>query len=162
MEPAAISGESTTYILFTVAGTTYGARSRQVRHIEMVEEVTPLPNAPSHVEGVVFSRGQVVPVVNLRVRFGFERDRRDLRARLLVVEAAGRVVGLLADSAREFIPIPDNAVRAPGASLTGISGHYIAGVATIGDRIVLIVDLDDVIATSPLAAASSHHVNHDS
>ena len=153
MQPAAISGESTTYILFTVAGTTYGARSRQVRHIEMIDEVTPVPNAPSHVEGVVFSRGQVVPVVNLRVRFGFERGTRDIRSRLLVVEAAGRVVGLLADSAREFIPIPDNAVRAPGASLTGISGHYIAGVATLGDRIVLIVDLDDVIAASPLAAA---------
>jgi purine-binding chemotaxis protein CheW len=153
MQPAAISGESTTYILFTVAGTTYGARSRQVRHIEMIDEVTPVPNAPSHVEGVVFSRGQVVPVVNLRVRFGFERGARDIRSRLLVVEAAGRVVGLLADSAREFTPIPDDAVRPPGASLTGISGNYISGVATLGDRIVLIVDLDDVIAASPLAAA---------
>jgi purine-binding chemotaxis protein CheW len=153
MVPNTTSGEATAYILFTVAGTTYGARSRQVRHIEMVEDVTPVPNAPSHVEGVVFSRGQVVPVVNLRVRFGFERGARDVRSRLLVVEGAGRTVGLLADSAREFIPIPDNAIRAPGASLTGISGNYIAGVATIGDRIVLIVDLDDVIAASPLAAA---------
>lgn len=153
MEHDATSGESTTYILFTVAGTTYGARSRQVRHIEMLEEVTPVPNAPSHVEGVVFSRGQVVPVVNLRIRFGFDRGTRDMRSRLLVVETAGRIVGLLADSAREFMAIPDNAVRPPGASLTGISGNYIAGVATIGDRIVLIVDLDDVVAASPLAAA---------
>jgi len=153
MEHDATSGESTTYILFTVAGTTYGARSRQVRHIEMVDEVTPVPNAPAHVEGVVFSRGQVVPVVNLRVRFGFERGTRDLRSRLLVVDGPGRTVGLLADSAREFIPIPDNAVRPPGTSLTGISGNYIAGVATIGDRIVLIVDLDDVIAASPVVAA---------
>jgi len=147
------SGESTTYILFTVAGTTYGAPSKQVRHIEMVDEVTAVPNAPSHVEGVVFSRGQVVPVVNLRVRFGFDRGTRDIRSRLLVVEGAGRTVGLLADSAREFIPISDSAVRSPGASLTAISGNYIAGVATIGDRIVLIVDLDDVIAASPVAAA---------
>jgi purine-binding chemotaxis protein CheW len=147
------SGASTTYILFTVAGTTYGAPSKQVRHIEMVDEVTPVPNAPSHVEGVVFSRGQVVPVVNLRVRFGFDRGTRDIRSRLLVVEGAGRTVGLLADSAREFIPISDSAVRPPGASLAAISGNYIAGVATIGDRIVLIVDLDDVIAASPVVAA---------
>lgn len=153
MEHDTTSGESTTYILFTVAGTTYGARSRQVRHIEMVDDVTPVPNAPAHVEGVVFSRGQVVPVVNLRVRFGFDRGTRDMRSRLLVVETTGRIVGLLAESAREFIAIPDNAVRPPGASLTGISGNYIAGVATIGDRIVLIVDLDDVVAASPLAAA---------
>src|SRR5690349_13278552 len=114
MVPNTTSGEATAYILLTVAGTTYGARSRQARHIEMVEDVTPVPNAPSYVEGVVFSRGQVVPVVNVRVRFGFERGARDVRSRLLVVEGAGRTVGLLADSAREFIPIPDNAIRAPG------------------------------------------------
>ena len=153
MEHDTISSESTTFILFTVAGTTYGAQSRQVRHIEMVDDVTPVPNAPPHVEGVVFSRGEVVPVVNLRVRFGFDRAARDVRSRLLVVETAGRTVGLLADSAREFISIPDSAVRPPGASLTGISGNYIAGVATVGDRIVLIVDLSDVVAASPLAAA---------
>ena len=79
----------------------------------MVEQVTPVPNAPPFVEGVVFSRGQVVPVINLRVRFGFERNGRDLRTRLLVVEAGGRDVGLLADEAREFVTIAD--ARDPSA-----------------------------------------------
>ena len=153
MEPGTAPAESATYILFAVAGTTYAARSRQVRHIEMVDDVTPVPNAPSHVEGVVFSRGQVVPVINLRVRFGFDRVGRDIRSRLIVVESGGRVVGLLADAAREFTSIPDSAVRPPSTSLNGISGDYIAGVATIGDRIVLIVDLEDVITASPLVAA---------
>ncbi len=149
-QPAA---DARTFILFGVAGTTYAARSRQVRHIEMIDEVTGVPNAPPHVEGVVFSRGQVVPVVNLRVRFGFERAARDIRARLLVVEAGGRMVGLLADEAREFITIPENAVQPPSASISGLSGNYIEGIATIGDRIVLLLDLDDVIGTAPLVAA---------
>ena len=90
------AGPSQTYILFSVAGTTYAVQSYQVRHMEMVEHVTPVPNAPPSVEGVVFSRGQVVPVINLRVRFGFERAQRDLRTRLLVVESgrpAGRPAG---------------------------------------------------------------------
>ena len=119
----------------------------------MVDEVTGVPNAPPHVEGVVFSRGQVVPVVNLRVRFGFERNVRDIRSRLLVVEAGGRMVGLLADDAREFITIPENAVQPPSTSISGLSGNYIEGIATIGDRIVLLLDLDDVIGTAPLVAA---------
>src|SRR5215831_9086648 len=110
-----------TYILFTVAGTAYAAPSQQVRHIEMVDDVTPVPNAPPHVEGVVFSRGEVVPVVNLRVRFGFERGARDIRARLLVVDIGGRHVGLLADEAREFITIPDTAIKPPNTSITGVS-----------------------------------------
>ena len=81
--------------------------------MEMVEHVTAVPNAPAFVEGVVFSRGQVVPVINLRVRFGFERAPRDLRTRLLVVEVGGRPVGLLADEAREFVAIADAAIQPP-------------------------------------------------
>ena len=74
------------YILFTVAGTTYALPSGEVRHMEMIEDITRVPNAPAFVDGVVFSRGQVVPVVNLRARFGFERAPFDLRTRLIVVQ----------------------------------------------------------------------------
>jgi purine-binding chemotaxis protein CheW len=149
-QPAA---DARTYILFGVAGTTYAAPSRQVRHIEMIDEVTAVPNAPSYIDGVVFSRGQVVPVVNLRVRFGFERCARDIRARLLVVEAGGRTVGLMADEAREFITIPESAVQPPNASISGLSGNYIEGIATLDNRIVLILDVQDVIGVAPPAAA---------
>src|SRR5437868_14318882 len=145
--------EARTYILFGVAGTTYAAPSRQVRHIEMVDEVTSVPNAAPHVEGVVFSRGQVVPVVNLRVRFGFDRGPRDIRSRLLVVDAGGRTVGLLADEAREFMTIPENAVQPPAASISGLNGNYIEGIATIGERLVLILDVENVIGSAPIAPA---------
>jgi purine-binding chemotaxis protein CheW len=146
-------GEARTFILFTVAGSTYAALSRRVRHVEMVEEVTPVPNAPPFIDGVVFSRGQVVPVMNLRVRFGFERTARDLRTRLLIVESGGRMVGLLADAAREFMVIPEAAVQPPGASISGLSGNYLEGIATLGDRIVLIVDIENLIDVAPSAAA---------
>jgi len=141
------------YILFSVAGTTYGVESQLVRHIEMIEQVTPVPNAPAFIEGVVFSRGQVVPVLNLRVRFGFDRVERDLRARLLVVEVGGRLLGLLADDAREFVSVPDASIHPPSHAITGLSGNYIDGVATLGDRIVLVLNLDHVADAMPTVAA---------
>jgi purine-binding chemotaxis protein CheW len=141
------------YILFSVAGTTYGVESQLVRHIEMIEQVTPVPNAPGFIEGVVFSRGQVVPVLNLRVRFGFDRVERDLRARLLVVEVGGRMLGLLADDAREFVSVPDASVHPPSDAISGLSGNYIDGVATLGDRIVLVLNLDHVADAMPTVAA---------
>src|SRR5437868_11259218 len=94
-----------TYIVFGIAGTAYGLPSRVVQHMEMVEGVTRVPNAPAHVDGVVFSRGQVVPAVNLRARFGFDRVPYELRSRLIVVSAGGRTVGLIVDEAREFVRI---------------------------------------------------------
>ena len=120
-------------------------RSQLVRHMEMVEQVTAVPNAAPFVEGVVFSRGQVVPVLNLRVRFGFERAARDLRSRLLVVEAAGRLIGLLADDAREFVTIPDASIQPPSDAIVGLSGNYLDGVATIGERIVLVLNLPHLL-----------------
>ena len=142
-----------TYILFGVAGTTYAAPSRHVRHIEMIDEITTVPNAPPHIDGVVFSRGEVVPVVNLRARFGLERCARGIRARLLVVETDGRMVGLMADEVREFVTIPETAVQPPNASISGLSGNYIRGIANLNNRIVLILDLQDVIGVAPTAAA---------
>lgn len=143
----------TTYILFTVAGTTYAVRSHQVLHMEMIEHVTPVPNAPGFVEGVVFSRGQVVPVLNLRARFGFDRQPLDLRTRLIVVQDEGRRVGLLADDAREFLAIADSAVHPPSDAMYGLSGNYLDGVATLGERIVLIVNVRELVGALPTAAA---------
>ena len=139
------------YILFGVAGTTYALRSQQVLHIEMIDHVTPVPNAPVFVEGVVFSRGQGVPVINLRARFGFERAAFTLRSRLLVVQHEGRRVGLLADESREFIRISETAVRPPQEAIGGLSGNYLDGVATLGERIVLVLSVRELVETVPTA-----------
>lgn len=141
-----------TYILFSVAGTTYAVSSQHVRHMEMVEQVTTVPNAAPFVEGVVFSRGDVVPVVNLRVRFGFERVARDLRSRLIVVDVAGRTIGLLVDDAREFVKIPDASIQPPSDAIGDLSNNYLEGVATIADRIVLILNLAHLLDAVPSAA----------
>lgn len=133
------------YILFTIAGTAYALRTRDVAHVEMVEQITGVPNAAHFVEGVVFSRGQVVPALNLRARFGFQRIPHDLRTRLLVAQCDGRSVGLIVDSAREFMAIPSSAVQPPNQALAGISGQYIEGIANLDDRLILILSLPAVL-----------------
>jgi purine-binding chemotaxis protein CheW len=137
-----------TYILFAVAGTTYALRSRDVAHVEMVEQVTGVPNAAAHVDGVVFSRGEVVPALNLRARFGFQRAPYDLSARLLVVRAGSRTVGLVVDAAREFVSIDPASIQPPATALTGLSGRYLEGVANIGDRLILLLNLEEILTFS--------------
>jgi purine-binding chemotaxis protein CheW len=133
------------YVLFTVAATTYALPSSEVRHMEMIEDITRVPNAPSFIDGVVFSRGQVVPVVNLRARFGFEREPFDLRTRLIVVQAGARLIGLVADAAREFVSIPPDAIQPPNEALTGMSGRYVDGIASVRDRLILVLNLDRIL-----------------
>ena len=150
--------DSEPFILFELAGTTYGVPSRAVQQVELVEHITPVPNAPPAVEGVIFSRGQVIPAVNLRVRFGFEKSPHDLRTRLIVINAKGRVIGLIVDSAREFISIPTSAIQPPNEAISGLKGKYLEGIATLGERIILIlslaevIDMAEVLATAPESA----------
>ena len=141
------------YIVFTLAGTAYALPSESVSHVEMIEQITPVPNAPPAIEGVVFSRGEVVPAVNLRVRFGFERIPLDLRTRLLVVRRDDRSTGLLVDEAREFLVIPPAAIHPPGDGLAALSGRYLGGIATLGDRMILILELSEVLNTSAAVLA---------
>jgi purine-binding chemotaxis protein CheW len=143
------------YIIFSVAGTSYALPSQQVGHIEMVDDVTRVPNAPHFVDGVVFSRGEVVPALNLRARFGFDRVANDIRTRLLVVQARGRAVGLIVDAAREFLTIPDSAIKPPNEALTELSSHYLRGIATLGDRMIVLIDLDALLHPDHFAVAAS-------
>jgi purine-binding chemotaxis protein CheW len=133
------------YVLFELAGTAYALPSDAVLRMEMVEHTTPVPNAPPFVDGVVFSRGRVVPAVNLRRRFGFDKVPYDLKTRLIVVGHADRVVGLIVDSAREFVTIPADAVQPPPEGMGGTSGHYLAGIATLNDKVILVVDVGEVL-----------------
>jgi purine-binding chemotaxis protein CheW len=133
------------FILFELAGTTYGVRSKAVQQVDLVEHITPVPNAQPAVEGVVFSRGQVIPVINLRARFGFEKTAHDLRTRLIVVYVGSRAVGLVVDSAREFISIPSSAIQPPSEAISGPKGKSIEGIATLGERIILILNPDEAI-----------------
>ena len=144
------------FILFELAGTTYGVRSNVVQQMEMVEHVTPVPNAPPFVEGVVFSRGQVVPVVNLRRRFGFEKVPNDLRTRLVVVANEGRSVGLLVDAAREFVAIAAESIQPPPETLSGLSGKYLQSIARLGERLVLILDVDEVLNFTDITSPAPH------
>lgn len=141
----ATGGES--YVLCEVAGATYAVRSDEIQQLEMVGQLTPVPNAPPFVDGVVSVRGQVVPAISLRARFGFARAAHDVRSRLLVVRSGARTVGLLVDSAREFAAIPADAVKPPPDGIVGLSGRYLRGLAELGERLVLVLDVPELLRT---------------
>ncbi|MGC2237187.1 MAG: chemotaxis protein CheW [Pyrinomonadaceae bacterium] len=136
------------FVLFELAGTTYAIPGKDVQQLEMIEHITPVPNAAEAVEGVVFSRGQVIPAINLRTRFGFPKIEYDLRARLVVVNVGGRNIGLIVDAAREFKRIPPGAINPPSETLSGTSGKYLEAIATVDDRLILLLNLAEVVKTA--------------
>ncbi len=140
-----MSANHQSYVLFELAGSVYGVPSQSVQHLEMFEHVTLVPNANPAIDGVVFSRGQVIPALNLRTRFGFPRQEKTLRTRIVFAKVHDRTVGLIVDSAREFQNLPADAIRPIEETLTGVNGRYLKAVTKVGEHLVLILDLDAVL-----------------
>ncbi|BAP54850.1 CheW protein [Thioploca ingrica] len=152
------------FILFAIGKATYGVHSRLVQQMEMIEEITPLPNAPPFVEGIVLSRGQVIPAINLRARFGFEKISHDTRTRLIVVNIKERTIGFVVDTAREFVSIPTEAIQPPPEKMSGLSGKYIEGIAKLKERLILILNIEEILETTDMvnvSPQSSHQANSD-
>jgi purine-binding chemotaxis protein CheW len=134
-----------TFILFLLNDATYAIRSRDIQQLDMVRAITPMPNAPPFVEGVVSVRGEVIPVMNLRKRFGFADAPASARSRMLVVRQGRRIVGLLVDSAREFASIGDGDIQPPPETISQVSGRYLEGIAQVGNRLVLVLNVTELL-----------------
>lgn len=134
-----------TFVLFQLADTTYGVSSQAVKQMEMIEHITPVPDALPFVQGIVLSRGEVIPAINLRVRFGLEKVDYDLRSRLIIIQVGQRTVGLIVDTAREFVAIPPDAIQEPPDTASGLSGKFLDGIAALDGRLVLLLDVDEVL-----------------
>ncbi len=132
------------FILFEIAQTSYAIQARLVQQMEMISTITPVPNAPNFVEGVVFSRGQVIPVIDLRVRLGLKKAEYNLRTRLIVIQTGTRTVGVIVDSAREFVSMPTDAIQPPPEAI-GSSAKYISGIIRLGERIILLLNVEQLL-----------------
>lgn len=143
--PEKPTAASEPYILFELAGAVYGVPSRQIQQLQMIERITPVPQAPPFVDGVAFHRGKVIPALNLRARFGFPRKAYDESARMIVVHSQERTVGLIVDTAREFISLPADAVHPPPEANSRDGVQYLSGVASLNDRLILLLNLEPIL-----------------
>ncbi len=150
-----INADSETFILFELAGTTYGVHSRAVQQMEMVVQITPVPRAPAFVEGVVFVRGHVIPAIDLRARFGFLKIPYGPRTRLIVINCGPRTVGWIVDTAREFVAIPREALQPPPEAIAGLSSQYLEAIVSREGRLILILDAQAVLDRSEMLALSA-------
>jgi len=137
-EPAAGNVQLVT---FEVAGEEFGVDILAVHEINRMMELTRVPQAPAEVEGVINLRGKIIPVMDLRKRFGLACGERDEQTRIVVVEVDGRVVGFIVDKVREVLQV-DTAIIEPAPDMvTSIDSEFISGVGKLEDRLLILLDL---------------------
>ena len=135
------------HVVFRVGASEYVLPATDVLHMEAWEGATAVPGAPPWVAGIVQVRRRVIPVVDLRVRFGLPPTERTLGARVLVVQDGARVVGLLADGAREVVHLPPDGFRPPPEIIAEQAQGFVKAVAEAGKRLVMLLDVHRVVGT---------------
>jgi purine-binding chemotaxis protein CheW len=130
---------------FRIGRETFGLPIETVREIVRVPEITSVPNAPDYIEGVINLRGRIIPVVDLRKRFGDKSGETTKKNRIVVVELQSRAIGLLVHSASEVLRIPPSDIEAPQNVFREGELTYITGVGKLNGRLVILLDLNRIL-----------------
>jgi purine-binding chemotaxis protein CheW len=139
---------------FTVGPETFGVAIEVVHEIVRMADVTRLPETPDYIEGVINLRGRVVPVIDLRKRFGERQIAGNKRNRIVFADLAGHTTGLIVDSASEVLKIPSCDIEpAPDVFEEG-EAHYVTGIAKLRDRLMIMVDLNKLMNSGELKQMS--------
>lgn len=135
---------------FRVGSETFGVAIQTVHEIVRVMEVTAVPDAPVYIEGVINLRGKIIPVVDLRKRFGEKTITTSKKNRILVAEVGSKMVGLVVDSASEVLKIPPADVDPPPNVFEEGELNYVTGVGKLGNRLIILVDLTKIMQRGEL------------
>jgi len=130
---------------FRVGNETYGVRIAAVREIVRVPEITSVPNAPEIIEGVINLRGKIIPVMDLRKRFGLAEIVTDKKNRILVVDLENKLLGLIVNSASEVLKISPSDIEPPGTVFAEGESGYVTGVGKLKGRLIILLDINKLL-----------------
>jgi purine-binding chemotaxis protein CheW len=142
------------YLTFHLINEEYGVRVLKVREIMGVQEITAVPQTPSHVKGVINLRGKVIPVVDLRLKFGLPAAEYNQRTCIIVVQVQGDsgpiLMGVVVDGVSEVLNLTAAEIEDTPDFGQDMAGHYLLGMAKVKDKVKILLDIDRVLSSQDL------------
>lgn len=142
-------------VTFSIGEEEFGVNILKVQEINRTMEITKVPRSPAFVEGVINLRGKVIPIIDLRRRFGLVPKPEDKDTRIIVIEINNVIVGFVVDAVSEVLRIPSSTVEPPPPVVAGVESDYISGVGQLNDRLLIMLDLDKLLSTEDLDMLSA-------
>ena len=148
---AAIVRDATREVLvFVIGDEEYGVDILKVQEIRGYEKVTAIPSAPDYLKGVVNLRGIIVPVIDMRIKFKLPDPRYDSFTVVVILRLATRVIGIVVDAVSDVVRLAANDVKEPPQLGSVVDSSYLTGVATLNERMVLLLDIEKFLSSSEL------------
>ncbi len=133
-------------VSFRLADEEYGIEISRVREIILVGEITEVPQTPRHVKGLINLRSTVIPIVDLKLRFGFPEIAPTDDTRIVVVDVGGKTIGVIVDAVNEVLRVSRDQIAPPPQAFRGDTGdEYLTGLAKVGDRLLILLDIEKIM-----------------
>lgn len=134
------------YLTFTLGEEHYGAEILRVQEIKGYTAVTRIPNTPDYIKGVLNLRGTIVPIIDLRTKFGMEKIDYSRFTVIVVVVVRDRIVGIIVDAVSDVLSIPKKEIQPPPKFGTSVDVSFISGIGKCGEKLVALLDIDRVLS----------------
>ena len=139
------------YLTFRLGDEEYGVEILKVQEIKGYTAITPVPNTPAYLKGVMNLRGTIVPVVDLRAKFGMEAAECTAFTVIIVLTVGTKVMGLIVDAVSDVLNIPKTDIQPTPDFGAQVDARFISGMAKAGDKLVVLLDIDRVLGEAGLA-----------
>jgi purine-binding chemotaxis protein CheW len=141
---------SSQYVTFLLGGETYGISILKLNEIIAYQECTTIPNVPGFIKGVLNLRGIVVPVIDLRERFSMEAKEYDQFTVIMILDVAGRIMGLIVDAVSDVITLNREDIKPRPSFSAGVSTTFIQGMGVKDKKFIILLDVDKILSDDEL------------
>lgn len=138
-------------VVFELGTERFGVDISAVESIMKMQSITRIPHAPSFVEGITNLRGSVLPIIDLRKRFGIDQTETSNNTRIVIVAFGGIKVGMIVDGVSEVLTITDDVIEPPPPMVSTVDTSFITGIAKVDTRLIILLDLGKVLSMDEVA-----------
>jgi len=150
-----LSGDQNEFLTFTLGAEEYGIDILKVKEIRGYDAVTRIANAPDYIKGVINLRGTIVPIVDMRIRFRLGVPRYDQFTVVIILNVAGRVLGMVVDGVSDVITLSAGQVKPAPEFGAALDTQYIIGLGTVEERMLILVDIERLMSDGDMALMES-------
>jgi purine-binding chemotaxis protein CheW len=138
-------------VSFRLAKEEYGIEITRVREIILFGEITRIPQMPDYIKGLINLRSTVIPIVDLRLRFGLPEGEQTDDTRIMVVNVGGKTIGIIVDAVSEVLRVAHEQIAPPPPTVATLGRDYLTGLVRLEDRLLILLDIDRLFAAEELA-----------
>lgn len=139
-------------VSFRLAQEEYGIEITKVQEIILMGEITRVPQTPDYIKGLINLRSTVIPIVDLRLRFGLPQEDATDETRIMVVNVSGKTIGIIVDAVSEVLRIGHEQIAPPPPTVAGLGREYLTGLVKLENRLLILLDIDKILGQEETSA----------